>query len=106
MIRAASDRPPGPDQPPADGDVRAPTIAPQPWLWQPLPGWTRLHGDDGGPAPEAAFAAGAALFALDQIVRAEPTWLGAFRMRQALAAAAASSRLLRLRADEAALRDA
>src|SRR3954470_22355335 len=71
---------------------------------QPLPGWTRLRGDDGG--PEAAFAAGAALFALDQIVRAEPPWLGAFRMRHALAAAPISSRLLRRPADEAALRDA
>ncbi|MBX9934840.1 MAG: DUF1403 family protein, partial [Methylobacterium sp.] len=51
-------------------------------------------------------AAGAALFALDQIVRADPPWLGALRLRQALAAAAVSARLLRLREDEAALRDA
>jgi hypothetical protein len=73
---------------------------------QPLPRWTRSEraGDlDGG---EAAFAAGAALLALDRIVRADPPWLGALRMRQALAAAAGSARLLRLREDEPALRDA
>jgi len=55
---------------------------------------------------EAAFAAGAALLALDRTVRADPPWLGGLRMRQALAAAAGSARLLRLRADESALRDA
>ncbi len=54
--------------------------------------------------PEAR--AGAALFALDQIIRADPPWLGCFRMRLALQAAVASARLLRLSTDEAALRDA
>jgi hypothetical protein len=52
-----------------------------------------------------AFAAGAALFALDQILRAEPVFLGALRMRIALHAAVAASRLLRVRRDEAELRD-
>lgn len=46
------------------------------------------------------------MFALDQIVRAEPAWAGAFRMRQALTAAASCARLLRMREDERALRDA
>ena len=50
--------------------------------------------------------AGIALYALDAVVRAEPAWLGHFRQSQALAAAAASSRRLKLRADEAELRDA
>lgn len=50
--------------------------------------------------------AGAALFALDQIIRADPPWQGALRMRLALQAAVASARLLRLSVDEADLRDA
>jgi Protein of unknown function (DUF1403) len=57
------------------------------------------------PATRTAFAAGAAIFALDQLLRAEPAWLGCFRMRQALNAAGIASKLLRLNADEAALRD-
>ena len=105
MIRSPAARPP-PDWATADRELCAPAIAAQPGLWQPLPGWARRHGDDAGPSSEAAFAAGAALLALDQIVRAEPPWLGALRQRQALAAAAVSSRLMRLPADEAALRDA
>jgi len=103
MIRSPAARPS--DWATADRDL-PPAIAAQPGLWQPLPGWARRHGDDAGPSSEAAFAAGAALLALDQIVRAEPPWLGALRQRQALAAAAVSSRLMRLPADEAALRDA
>src|SRR3954453_14205640 len=103
MIRSPAARSPAPDWAMVDRDA---AIAAQPGLWQPLPGWARRHGDDAGPSSEAAFAAGAALLALDQIVRAEPPWLGALRQRQALAAAAISSRLMRLPADEAALRDA
>ncbi len=77
-----------------------------PLVLQPLPRWTRSERDEALTEGEAAFAAGAALLALDRIVRAEPPWLGALRMRQALLAAAGSARLLRLREDEAALRDA
>jgi hypothetical protein len=73
-------------------------------MWQALPRWTRC-GDDAS-MDQAAFAAGATLVPLDQIVRGDPPWLGAFRMRQALAAAAASARVLRRREDEAQLRDA
>ncbi|WP_414476297.1 DUF1403 family protein [Microvirga sp. M2] len=58
-----------------------------------------------GPA-EAAFAAGAALALLDQLVRRDPPELGAWRMRQALAAATACAAWLRLRTDLAGLRDA
>ena len=50
--------------------------------------------------------AGAALMALDLIIRDNPPWLGCWRMRLALAAAASSARLLRVDADEALLRDA
>jgi hypothetical protein len=46
------------------------------------------------------------VLALDRIVRADPVWLSALRIRQALRAAAASARSLRYREDEAALRDA
>ena len=68
---------------------------------QPLPRWIA-----GGGGAEAGFAAGAAVFALDQILRADPPWLGCWRMRLALRAAVAAARLLRLDADEAGLRDA
>ncbi len=54
----------------------------------------------------AAFSAGAGLALLDQLLRAEPPFAGALRQRLALRAAAASASLLRLREDEAALRDA
>ncbi|BCM87595.1 hypothetical protein mvi_60560 (plasmid) [Methylobacterium indicum] len=69
---------------------------------QPLPAWVLQGREEGG----AALAAGAALLALDQIVRAAPPWLGTVRLRQALIAAAATGRLLRLREDVAAFRDA
>lgn len=100
---------------PTGRELASPGILPE---FQPLPRWTVCESqqrlapglaparDLEDPAAAAAFAAGAALFALDQVVRADPPWLGAFRMRQALAAAATSARLLRLREDEAALRDA
>src|SRR3954462_3865346 len=76
MIRSPAPRPPAPDWATADRDLRAPAIAAQPGLWQPLPGWARRHGDDAGPSWEAAFAAGAALLALDQIVRPPPPTQG------------------------------
>ncbi len=71
-----------------------------------LPGW--LAARQTGPANPAAsaFHAGAALLAVDRIIRAEPLWLGALRQRQALAAAVASTRMLRVATDEAGLRDA
>lgn len=53
-----------------------------------------------------SFLSGAALFALDQIIRANPPWLPVLRLRQALKAAVIAARLLRLHADEADLRDA
>lgn len=84
---------------------------------QPLPKWVSVRdgADEGVPKEslcrvghglaEDAFAAGAALFALDQILRAAPVFLGALRMRIALDAAVAASRLLRARSDDAGLRD-
>jgi Protein of unknown function (DUF1403) len=75
---------------------------------QPLPRWITKSGvaRSGVTGAEAAFAAGAATLALDQIIRSDPPWLGCLRMRLALKAATIAARMLRLNADEAALRDA
>ncbi len=70
---------------------------------QPLPRW--ITTPEPGPSG-AAFAAGAALSLLDQVVRADALWLGCLRMRQALKATVVAARMLRLNADEAAVRDA
>ncbi len=94
--------PPAPARPArrATGTTAAPSA--NPLILQPLPAWVRHGRDEGG----AALAAGAALLALDRILRVAPPWLGTLRLRQALAAAAATGRLLRLREDLAAFRDA
>jgi hypothetical protein len=74
----------------------------------PLPRWVTgpWVPDGAGPAPPVALRAGAALMALDAILRADPVWAGALRMRLALQAAVASARMLRLAADADTLRDA
>ena len=51
------------------------------------------------------FAAGAALALLDAFLRRDPPCAGALRSRLALKSAAASAKILRLNADEGALRD-
>ena len=87
-----------------------PRIADTAFILQPLPCWiadrTGDRTESGTDLVPSAFASGGALYALDQIIRADPPWLGALRLRQALKAAAACARILRLNADEAALRDA
>jgi hypothetical protein len=55
---------------------------------------------------ESAFLAGAALNALDALVRAAPPWIGAWRQRLALSCAVAVVRGMGLREDETQLRDA
>jgi hypothetical protein len=55
---------------------------------------------------DAAFFAGATLNALDNLVRSEPVWAGAWRQRLALKCAVAAMRLAGRSEDEAALRDA
>jgi len=86
MIRAE----PAPSEPP-----RAPA-------WARLSGSVRDHSE-----AEALYFAGAALAALDSVVRADPPWAGAWRRRLALkCAAAAAQNLLNRREDESALRDA
>lgn len=55
---------------------------------------------------DAAFCAGAALTSLDNLVRAEPAYIGAWRQRLALRCSGAAVRLAGRSEDEAALRDA
>ena len=72
------------------------------------PAWARPSGSfrDNSEA-EALFFAGAALAALDSVVRSDPSWAGVWRRRLALkSAAAVAQNLLKRREDEAALRDA
>jgi len=58
-----------------------------------------------GRAGEALFCAGAGLALIDVFLRRDPPCGGTLRQRLALQSAAASARLLRLRADQGALRD-
>jgi hypothetical protein len=68
----------------------------------PVPAWARANGRaDGDPL----FAAGASLALLDAVLRRDPPAAGALRARLALQSAAASAKILRLNADEGALRD-
>ena len=69
----------------------------------PIPAWARASGraGEGG----LLFAAGAGLALLDACLRAELPATGALRARLALQSAAASAKILRVNADEAALRD-
>ena len=68
------------------------------------PAWMRGSAEDG--LPEATLRAGAALALVDQLVRQDAAWRGAWLDRLALEAAAASLRLLRRAEDVAAIRDA
>lgn len=70
-----------------------------------VPGWAIPRGPVSDPA-EAAYMAGAALSSLDNLVRSDPPWAGAWRQRIALNAAASVARLLGHHEDAAALRDA
>ena len=70
-----------------------------------IPGWALPRGPVTDPA-EAAFLAGAALNSLDNLVRSNPPWAGAWRARLALSCAAAAARHAGRTEDEAALRDA
>ena len=75
-------------------------------ILKPLPRWVAPGDGQEGGVRDAAFAAGAALLSFDQIVRTQVPWLGVLRARLVLKAAGVAARLLRLKADEAALRDA
>ena len=69
----------------------------------PIPAWARASGRAGEGDP--LFAAGAGLALLDAFLRRDPPAAGALRQRLALISAAASGKILRLNADEGALRD-
>jgi hypothetical protein len=67
-----------------------------------LPSWARASGRaDGDPL----FFAGAGLALLDAVLRRDPPAAGALRARLALQSAAAAAKILRLNADDRALRD-
>ena len=68
-----------------------------------IPAWARASGRAGEGDP--LFAAGAGLALLDAALRCDPPSAGALRSRLALKSAAASAKILRLNADEGALRD-
>lgn len=70
-----------------------------------VPAWALPRAPVGNDV-EAAYMAGSALNSLDIIVRSDAPWLGAWRQRLALKAAAAAVKLIRRTEDESALRDA
>ncbi|MCJ2877503.1 DUF1403 family protein [Rhizobium pusense] len=70
-----------------------------------LPGWARPHSRDISET-DAAFAAGIALKSLDDLIRADPPWLGCWRDRLALKSAAVAARMAGRSEEETAIRDA
>ena len=68
-----------------------------------VPSWARASGRAGQGDP--LFAAGAGLALLDAFLRRDPPYAGALRQRLAVHSAAAAAKILRLNADEGALRD-
>lgn len=70
-----------------------------------LPGWPVARGRDITES-DAAFSAGIALKSLDDLIRADPPWLGCWRDRLALKSAAVAARMLGRNEGEHALRDA
>jgi Protein of unknown function (DUF1403) len=111
-LELLDDRPPAPPEraPAALRKLRrtrrTPTKTPEPLAFPPpapIPAWARAAGRAGEGEP--LFAAGAGLALLDACLRADPPAAGALRGRLALQSAAASAKILRLNADEAALRD-
>ena len=82
----------------------AATIPETPAFPPPLavPAWARASGRAG---EDPLFAAGAGLALLDAALRGDPPAAGALRSRLALQSSAASAKLLRLNADDGALRD-
>lgn len=77
---------------------------PVPFAVPTVPGWALPRGPATDPA-EAAFFAGAALNSLDNLVRANPPWAGAWRQRLALSCAVAAMSVVGRAENEAALRD-
>ena len=78
------------------------------WLRKAIPRAQTIAAQGFGPIAleDIALTAGAAIGALDQIVRGEEKWAGAWRQRLALTAAAAATKQAGRVEDEVALRDA
>ena len=88
------------------GTTRTLAKAPETQAFPPpasVPAWARANGRAGEGDP--LFAAGAALALLDAYLRRDPPCAGALRSRLALNSAAASAKILRVNADEGALRE-
>ncbi|NKK60593.1 DUF1403 family protein [Rhizobium leguminosarum bv. viciae] len=86
-----------------DSHASAPPPAP---IWShALPTWALPRGHETNEA-DAAFVAGIALKSLDDLIRADPQWLGCWRDRLALKSAAIAARMLGRNEEEGALRDA
>lgn len=89
---------------PLPGAATATTAVTVPtWLRRAIPDAQSLAAKD---LKDVALAVGAAIGALDAMVRREEKWAGAWRQRLALAAAAVTTRQAGRGEDEAALRDA
>jgi hypothetical protein len=74
--------------------------------YQILPSWARADLATRSDGANAFLAAGASLVLLDGILRQDAPFIGALRQRLALRATVASARILRLREDGGAVRDA
>ncbi|GLR45565.1 hypothetical protein GCM10007880_60830 [Mesorhizobium amorphae] len=83
--------------------VPAPMTAVPGWLRRAIPDVKDLANKD---VEDVALVAGAAIGALDAVVRRQERWAGAWRQRLALAAAAATVKQAGRVEDESALRDA
>jgi hypothetical protein len=79
--------------------------SPSPTWSSRRPGWALSRGRDPSDI-DAAFVAGIALKSLDDLIRAEPPWLGCWRDRLALKSAAIAARMLGRSEEETAIRDA
>lgn len=86
-------------------DSLAPS-APTAPAWLPrLPGWALTRGHDLSES-DAAFSAGIALKSLDDLIRADPPWVGCWHDRLALRSAAVAAKMFGRNEEENALRDA
>lgn len=93
---------------PSDSAAAEKAIAVPNWLRRAVPDAQSLAAKGFGPntQEDIAFAAGAAISMLDQVVRRQEQWAGAWRQRLALAAASVAVKQGGRVEDEAALRDA
>ena len=89
--------------PTLEASAAAPPIVPPGWLRRAVPD---AQGVAAHSLEDVALAAGAALGALDAVIRRQDRWAGAWRQRLALKAAAATAKQMGRVGDEQALRDA